>query len=131
MTPAACIELAQRLEELGKVATAGPWKRGDISADDWGLIRGGDGKPVLTTAMMARYVQSDCGKPRGPEPLEANADLCALLRNNLPLILGSLRGLAVAVEALYQIETYGHDQVDRDMAEKANTAIAGLVGGGG
>ena len=53
-----------------------PWSHGNYEFEDWGVIRGPDHMPVASTAMSARYDQSDLGHPKTKSgEVEANAEL--------------------------------------------------------
>lgn len=149
MTPAACIELAQRLEELGKKATGGTWYlTGELSDEEAGVAGGVAPGMVAHILMPGDEIDEGYQDDLLDGLSEQNIELIVELRNNLPLILGSLRGLAVAVEALENLRGQAeqarvdgapcnvyHESKSLNMAIEdataALTAIAGLVGGGG
>ncbi len=84
-------EALAELERLEREATPAPWRRRPSMFDDWGLVRGGDNMPVLSTAMGCRYSQEDLGKHNGPAPIEENAEFVAAIRNNARALIAAAK----------------------------------------
>lgn len=104
--PAALIAEARRLDAG---ATKGPWDVRPKPHDDWGMIRGADGKPVADTAMNARcreFRDSDEALrdgalwAAGPPEVAANARLIARYRTLCPELAGECERLMTEVESL-------------------------------
>ena len=71
-------------------ATKGPWLVRPLEHDDWGIVRGADGKAVCDCAPPGRWERSDCGKPEGPSPIPENTDFVANSITDLPAALAML-----------------------------------------
>jgi hypothetical protein len=69
-----------------KAISPAPWLVRPQEFDDWGLVRAGDGKPVLSTCCEsrigdARNLPYGPEREAGPPEVAANAEFAALARN--------------------------------------------------
>lgn len=80
------------MSDLSQLSPA-PWSVRSEEFDDWGLVRAGDGAPVLTTSCAYRIPDEYRTMPYGPERIAgppevaANAAFVALARNAFDVMM--------------------------------------------
>lgn len=106
----------QRLEELEKRATKGPWEEGDCHA---AAITGQDGAVVIGVGDDGACGDPDCcGSPTYYTTADdADIALTVESRNALPLLLDSVRRLKEALAiAMAWVDVGGPSEAEQDMA---------------